>query len=160
MDALFDMSQSLDSSSEAYFLVLNSFTMEEDDISTAPDSPVLDIADLPREQAAIVKQRASLQTYLSSLPYNAESEEDMQARLEFILGRIIICAEAKNWLVLATWDGVLQWYARAAHHMLLPIVLMIIVAGCSCVIPCPFGFVPSSRGCIMNYAFSLASNHA
>jgi hypothetical protein len=157
MDALFDMSQSLDSSSEAYLLVL---AMEEDDISTAPDSPVIDTADLPREQAAIVKQRASLQTYLSSLPYNAESEEDMQARLEFILGRIIICAEAKNWLVLATWDGVLQWCARAAHHMSLPIVLMIIVAGCSCVIPCPFASVPSSRGCIMNYAFSLASNHA
>ena len=89
--------------------------MEEDDISTASNSPVIENADLSREEATIVKQRASLQTYLSSLPYNAESEEDMQARLEFILGRIIICAEAKNWLVLATWDGVLQWCARAAQ---------------------------------------------
>jgi proteasome activator subunit 4 len=106
MDGTFDMSQLLDPSSEAYLHV--SFVMEEEDISTAPDSPVVESADLSREQATIVKQRASLQTYLSSLPYNTESEEDMQARLEFILGRIIICAEAKNWLVLATWDGVLQ----------------------------------------------------
>ena len=111
MDGSFDMSQSLDPSSVQ---VLNSFVMEEDDISTAPDSPTIETANLSREQATIVKQRASLQTYLSSLPYNAESEEDMEARLEFILGRIIICAEAKNWLVLGTWDGVLQWCALAA----------------------------------------------
>lgn len=114
MDGSFDMSQSLGPSAR----VVISIDMEEDDISTAPDSPTIENADLSREQATIVKQRASLQTYLSSLPYNAESEEDMQARLEFILGRIIICAEAKNWLVLATWDGVLQWCALAAQHML------------------------------------------
>jgi hypothetical protein len=118
MDVSFDMSQSLDPSSVSYPHVLDSFVMEEEDISTAPDSPIVETLDLSREQAAIVKQRASLQTYLSSLPYNAESEEDMQARLEFILGRIIICAEAKNWLVLATWDGVLQWCAHAAQHLL------------------------------------------
>lgn len=118
MDVSFDMSQSLDPSSVSYLHVLNSFVMEEEDISTAPDSPTIETTDLSREQVAIVKQRASLQTYLSSLPYNAESEEDMQARLEFILGRIIICAEAKNWLVLATWDGVLQWYAPTAQHIL------------------------------------------
>lgn len=119
MDASFDISQSLDPSSVSYLDVLNSFVMEEEEISTTPESPTIEIPDLSREQAAIVKQRASLQTYLSSLPYNAESEEDMQARLEFILGRIIICAEAKNWLVLATWDGVLQWCALAAQHILL-----------------------------------------
>ncbi len=114
MDGSIDMSQSLDLPSEAYLHILNSFGMEEEDISTAPDSPAVENADLSREQVTIVKQRASLQTYLSSIPYNAESEEDMQARLEFILGRIIICVEAKNWLLLATWDGVLQWCARAA----------------------------------------------
>jgi proteasome activator subunit 4 len=69
--------------------------------------------------AAIEKQRASLQTYLASLPYDAESEDEMRSRLEFILGRIIICAEAKNWLVLATWDGVLQWCALTVRLVLL-----------------------------------------
>jgi hypothetical protein len=157
MDGSFDMSQLLDPSSVSYLHVLNSFDMEEEDISTAPDSPTIENADLSREQATIVKQRASLQTYLSSLPYNAESEQDMQALLEYILGRIIICAEAKNWLVLATWDGVLQWCALAAQHIL---QVLMIVAGYSCVIPCPFVFAPSSRGCIMNYAFFPASSHA
>lgn len=118
MDGSFDMSQLLDPSSASYLHALNSFVMEEEDISTAPDSPTIETANLSREQVTIAKQRASLQTYLSSLPYNTESEEDMQARLEFILGRIIICAEAKNWLVLATWDGVLQWCVLAAQHML------------------------------------------
>lgn len=114
MGGTFDIQTQSFDPSEAY---LYPFVMEED-ISTAPDSPPTESADLSREQAAIEKQRTSLQTYLSSLPYSAESEEDMQARLEFILGRIIICAEAKNWLVLATWDGVLQWCACAAWHLL------------------------------------------
>jgi proteasome activator subunit 4 len=121
MDGSVDMSQSLDPSS-VHDLI--SFGMEEEEISTAPDSPTIENADLSREQATIVKQRASLQTYLSSLPYNAESEEDMQTLFEFILGRIIICAEAKNWLVLATWDGVLQWCVLAARHMLLFIMYL------------------------------------
>jgi proteasome activator subunit 4 len=86
------------------------FIMEEEDIST-PDTPSIEGVDLSREEAVIEKQRASLQTYLASLPYDAESEDEMRSRLEFILGRIVICAEAKNWLVLATWDGVLQWCA-------------------------------------------------
>jgi hypothetical protein len=156
MDGSVDMSQSLDPSS-VHDLI--SFGMEEEEISTAPDSPTIENADLSREQATIVKQRASLQTYLSSLPYNAESEEDMQALFEFILGRIIICAEAKNWLVLATWDGVLQWCVLAAAYVTLYKVLMT-VAGYSCVIPCPFVFAPSSRGCIMSYASFPALSRA
>jgi len=159
MDATFDVSQSFDSSSESeeYPRDLQTLAMEEEDLSTGPASPVIERADLSREQSAIEKQRASLQTYLSSLPYNAESEKDMQARLEFILGRIIICAEAKNWLVLATWDGVLQWCAcaRVALYKILTVI-----AGCSCVIPCPFAFVPSSCGSTMNFAFFLASSRA
>lgn len=114
MDGSSDMSQSLGASVR----VVLSIDMEEEDISTAPDSPTIENPDLSREQVTILKQRATLQSYLSSLPYNAESEEEMQARLEYILGRIIICAEAKNWLVLATWDGVLQWCALAAQHIL------------------------------------------
>lgn len=97
--------------SQAYTHALGTFIMEEEDISTAPESPSIESADLSREEAAIEKQRASLQTHLASLPYDAESEDEMRSRLEFILGRIMICAEAKNWLVLATWDGVLQWCA-------------------------------------------------
>jgi hypothetical protein len=119
MGGTFDMPQSFDLSSKAYPYTLQSIAMEEEDVSTAPDSPVIEGIDLSREQAAIEKQRAALKTYTSSLPYDVESEEDMHARLEFILGRITICAETKNWLVLATWDGVLQWCACATRRMLI-----------------------------------------
>ncbi|KAI0275116.1 hypothetical protein BC834DRAFT_851157 [Gloeopeniophorella convolvens] len=91
--------------------------MEEDELSTAPDSPILDGVSLTREQLAIEKQRASLQSYLASLPYDAESEERMQEQLQFIVGRIIVCAEAKNWLILATWDGVLQCWLLMRYPM-------------------------------------------
>ncbi|KAH9081608.1 hypothetical protein EDB83DRAFT_2512470 [Lactarius deliciosus] len=108
MDAIHGIPQSSGILSQAYTHVLGTFAMEEEDISTAPESPSIESADLSREEAVIEKQRASLQTYLASLPYDTESEDEMRTRLEFILGRIIVCAEAKNWLVLATWDGVLQ----------------------------------------------------
>ncbi|KAL4264291.1 BLM10 family protein [Pleurotus pulmonarius] len=54
------------------------------------------------------KQRATLQTYLNALPYECESVEYMQTRLEEIVGKIFISAKAQNWLVLTTWDGMLQ----------------------------------------------------
>jgi len=79
-------------------------TVMDDEEISAIDSPD-DIADT----SAFDKQRASLQTYLNSLPYECETIEDMQARLEEIVEKIYICARAKNWLVLSTWDGMLQW---------------------------------------------------
>ena len=70
---------------------------------------------LSPEQSAFEKQRASLQIYLDSVPYECETIEEMQAKLEVIVGKIMICAEAKNWLLLTTWDGMLQWYVLARH---------------------------------------------
>jgi len=67
------------------------------------------------EQSAFEKQRASLQIYLDSVPYECETIEEMQAKLEDIVGKIMICAEAKNWLLLTTWDGMLQWYVLDRH---------------------------------------------
>lgn len=88
-------------------LAATSLGMDDDDISV-PDSPSSESGMLSPD--ALERQRASLQTYLNALPYECESPEDMQARLEYIVGRICICAETKNWLVLTTWDGMLQWY--------------------------------------------------
>ena len=81
--------------------------MDEDDISV-PDSPSSESGILSPD--ALEKQRASLQSYLNALPYECEPPEEMQAKLEHIVGRICVCAETKNWLVLTTWDGMLQWY--------------------------------------------------
>ena len=78
--------------------------MDEDEFSVV-DSPGEII-----DTSAYDKQRASLQTYLDSLPYQCESIEDMQSRLEDIVEKIYICAKSKNWLILSTWDGMLQWY--------------------------------------------------
>ncbi len=61
------------------------------------------------ELSALEKQKASLQTYLDSVPYQCESVEEMQQKLEFIVGRIFVCTKAKNWQMLTTWDGMLQW---------------------------------------------------
>ncbi|KDR84826.1 hypothetical protein GALMADRAFT_233236 [Galerina marginata CBS 339.88] len=85
--------------------------MDDDEIS------VVDSPGEVTETAAYDKQRASLQTYLDSLPYECESVEDMQARLEEIVEKIYICAKAKNWLVLSTWDGMLQCWLLMRYPM-------------------------------------------
>lgn len=81
-------------------------TMDDDELSVT-DSMEVPLAD----PSSYDKQRASLQTYLNALPYECETIEDMQSRLEDITEKIYICAQSKNWLVLSTWDGMLQWYA-------------------------------------------------
>ena len=60
------------------------------------------------DAAAYEKQLASLQTYLDALPYNCESVEDMQDRLEDIIKKLYICAKTKDWTVLTTWDEMVQ----------------------------------------------------
>lgn len=85
--------------------------MEEDSISL-PDTP-----SEPADSSAFDKQRASLQTYLDSLPYKCESVDEMQQKLEHIVGMIYVCAKAKNWLILSTWDGMLQWLILFHHRL-------------------------------------------
>lgn len=77
--------------------------MEEDDI------PLTETPSEAGDLSAYEKQRASLQTYLDSLPYQAETIDEMQQKLEHIVGMIHVCAKSRNWLVLSTWDGMLQW---------------------------------------------------
>ncbi|KAH9922007.1 ARM repeat-containing protein [Epithele typhae] len=88
--------------------------MDEDDISV-PDSPASEFGTTTPD--ALEKQRASLQTYLDALPYECEGPEEMQAKLEVIVGRICVCAETKNWLVLTTWDGMLQCWLLMRYPM-------------------------------------------
>ncbi|KAI8995384.1 ARM repeat-containing protein [Trametes punicea] len=88
--------------------------MEDDDVSV-PDSPSSESGTL--SPGSIEKQRASLQSYLNALPYECESPEEMEAKLEHIVGRICVCAETKNWLVLTTWDGMLQCWLLMRYPM-------------------------------------------
>lgn len=61
------------------------------------------------EQSWLEGQRKTLQIYLDSVPYKCESYEVMQEKLEFIVGRLYIAAKAKNWQLVSSWDGLLQW---------------------------------------------------
>ncbi|TCD70651.1 hypothetical protein EIP91_002372 [Steccherinum ochraceum] len=101
---------------QAYTLSDAGLAMEEDDISL-PDSPVLESGQFSPGQSAYEKQRAALQTYLDSVPYKCETVEEMDAVLEDIVGKIMICARTKNWLTLATWDGMLQCWLLLRYPM-------------------------------------------
>ncbi|EJF66455.1 ARM repeat-containing protein [Dichomitus squalens LYAD-421 SS1] len=88
--------------------------MDDDDVSV-PDSPSSESGTFSPD--ALERQRASLQSYLNQLPYECEAPEEMQAKLEHIVGRICVCAETKNWLVLTTWDGMLQCWLLMRYPM-------------------------------------------
>lgn len=75
--------------------------MDDDEVS------IFDTPDGASELSDIEKQRASLQSYLDALPYEGESVENMQERLENIIGKMYICAKAKK---LATSEH-LGWHA-------------------------------------------------
>ncbi|KAG1757297.1 hypothetical protein EDB19DRAFT_1924203 [Suillus lakei] len=93
--------------------------MDEEDTSVdVLESPSDDIAaDLVSDRSAYEKQKATLLTYLDSLPYECESIDVMQAKLEYIVGKLIVCAESKNWLVLTTWDAILQCWLQMRYPM-------------------------------------------
>ncbi|KAI0702440.1 ARM repeat-containing protein [Cytidiella melzeri] len=88
--------------------------MDEDDGMSVLDSP-LDSDD--SNHSVVDKSHAVLQSYLGSLPYECESIEDMQAQLEHIVGKIVVCAKSRNWLVLTTWDGALQCWLLMRYPM-------------------------------------------
>ncbi|KAG1755009.1 uncharacterized protein EDB91DRAFT_1096702 [Suillus paluster] len=94
--------------------------MDEEDTSVDfLESPSDDIAAaLVSDRSAYEKEKATLQTYLDSLPYECESIDVMQAKLEHIVGKLIICAESKNWLVLTTWDAILQCWLQMRYPMM------------------------------------------
>ncbi|KAK7058314.1 Proteasome activator BLM10 [Paramarasmius palmivorus] len=83
-----------------------------DDMSSYPDSPAGETSDQPLE-----KHKLALQTYLKSVPYECESNDVMQAKLEEIVGKIYICAKTQNWLTLTTWDGMLQCWLLMRYPM-------------------------------------------
>ena len=89
-------------------LSIQSMEMDEDDID-AFESPTEELGPLAPDQSSYDKQKANLAVYLDALPYECESLQAMQGKLEYIIARLIICAESKNWTVLTTWDAMLQW---------------------------------------------------
>lgn len=77
-----------------------------DDIGDTNDTPL----EAASETSSYDKQKAMLTTYLDSLPYPTESVDEMTKVLEDIVGKILICVQTRNFLVLCQWDGLLQWY--------------------------------------------------
>lgn len=116
------------------------YIMDGDEDVSTPGSPVLESDSLSPDQLALEKQRATLKTYVDSVPYECEPEEVMLEKLEDIVGKLSICVETKNWLLFSTWDGALQWYAVFSFTSFLELLNFISTphipsAGSSCGIP-------------------------
>src|ERR1700753_4310815 len=76
--------------------------MEDDDISGLDTPP--EVYSPATAQGQMEKQLESLKVYLDSLPYECESPEEMQTKLEFIIGKIDVCVRSKNWSLIPNWS--------------------------------------------------------
>ncbi|KZW02117.1 ARM repeat-containing protein [Exidia glandulosa HHB12029] len=65
--------------------------------------------------------RASLKTYLDSLPYDAESPAEMDAKLDEIVQKLAVCAHARDWNSLTTWDSLLQCWLLMRYPITRPV---------------------------------------
>ncbi|KAF9452549.1 hypothetical protein P691DRAFT_696832 [Macrolepiota fuliginosa MF-IS2] len=68
-------------------------------------------------QSWLEEKRESLQTYFDSIPYKCETFQEMQEKLEFIVGRLYVAAKAKNWQLVSSWDGLLQCWMLMRYPM-------------------------------------------
>jgi proteasome activator subunit 4 len=84
----------------------SSFTSMDDD-DPGMETPTMEETDFSSEEDVIEKQWATTKTYIDSVPYQCETAEEMQAKLETIMGRIMVCARSKNWALLADWNYLL-----------------------------------------------------
>jgi hypothetical protein len=102
------------SGSDSISSAIGQFTMDDSDIG---------ITDTPAESGVMTpetdmeRQVASLKTYLDAMPYNCESVDEMQGKLEATIGKIAICARSRNWPVLSAWDGLLQWFEQFSLYV-------------------------------------------
>jgi len=81
--------------------------MEDDDFSGL-ETP-LEIDSPSAAQGQTEKQLESLNSYLNALPYECENPEEMQTKLELIIGKIDVCVRSKNWSLLPNWSHLLHW---------------------------------------------------
>lgn len=76
----------------------------------------MDVDSDPDIDVDVDNDHAAFQTYLDAAPYPCESPQEMLAKLEDIIAKMHVCIKAKNWLVLSTWDGVLEWSVLLSLH--------------------------------------------
>ena len=81
--------------------------MDDDDLSALEtpqeiDSPLA-------VQGQMERQLETLKGYLDALPYECEAPEEMQTKLEFIIGKMDVCIRSKNWSLLPNWSQLLHW---------------------------------------------------
>jgi len=89
--------------------------MDDDDFSGLETPPEIDSPSATQGQ--MEKQLESLKSYLDALPYKCETPEEMQTKLEFIIGKMDVCVRSKNWSLLPNWSHMLHWYvAPTIHH--------------------------------------------
>ena len=78
----------------------------EIDLST-PDSP--GVATPTSHEDSVAYDTKSLDAYLASVPYKCESIPEMHTKLNWIVGRLLVCVKSRDWSNVHTCDSLLHW---------------------------------------------------
>lgn len=76
------------------------------DFST-PDTP--GIATPDSNEDSVAYDTKSLETYVASVPYKCESIPQMHSKLQWIVGRLLVCVKSRDWHNVHSCDSLLQW---------------------------------------------------
>lgn len=76
---------------------------------SGPGTPGLATPDGNEDTAAYDREIKSLKTYVDSLPYKCESIPEMHSKLQWIVGRLLVCVKSRDWAGVPTCDGLLHW---------------------------------------------------
>ena len=74
---------------------------------SSPDTPGVATPDSYEDSVAY--DTMSLETYLASVPYKCESIPQMHAKLQWIVGRLLVCVKSKDWQNVHNCDSLLHW---------------------------------------------------
>jgi hypothetical protein len=109
-----DSNLTLDYISSLGFSLRRPDKMDDDDFSGLETPP--DIDSPSAAQGQMEKQLESLKSYLDASPYECEAPEEMQTKLELIIGKMDVCVRSKNWSLLPNWSHLLHWYVTPTIH--------------------------------------------
>jgi proteasome activator subunit 4 len=74
---------------------------------SSPETP--GIATPNPNEDSVAYDTKSLETYLASVPYPCESIPEMHDKLQWIVGRLLVCVKSKDWTNAPTCDSLVHW---------------------------------------------------
>ncbi|KAF8587289.1 ARM repeat-containing protein [Ramaria rubella] len=91
---------------------------------SSPETP--DIATPTSNEDSVAYDTKSLETYLASVPYKCESIPEMHAKLQWIVGRLLVCVKSKDWSNVHSCDSLVHCWLMLQYPLAKPMRITLV----------------------------------